>query len=227
MRKILFILVAFVCMVSAYAQEQQAPNYQLIRSQIQNSKGPNYYPTLMRRYLANDTTLSMEQYRALYYGFSLQEDFVPYQTLNKKLMEVRKSLNKSNGSPKYCPEAIKVSQAVLDDNPFDLMAISTIAFAYLQMRDTVSYQLWNDKQNSLLDAITSSGDGETKESAIHVINIEHEYEVLNRLGLQIEKDSLCNNQIEYIRVKENAEDIPGIFFNFGACRSVYKKRYEQ
>jgi hypothetical protein len=31
----------------------------------------------MRRYLENDTTLTLEQYRCLYYGYTLHEDFVP------------------------------------------------------------------------------------------------------------------------------------------------------
>lgn len=226
-KKILFLLLSILSMASVYAQEMDAPDYKLIRTQIQNAKGPNYYPTLMRRYMANDTTLSMEQYRALYYGFSLQEDYVPYMMEKKQLFEIRKSLNNSKGSPKLCPEAIQVSQAVLDDNPFDLLAISTISFAYLQLRDTVSYQLWNAKQNALLDAIISSGDGETQETAIHVIDIEHEYEVLSRMGLKVDKDSLCNNKIEYLRVKDNAEDIPGLYFDFSACRSAYKRRYEE
>ena len=221
---LLFSLFAFVAL---HAQEVSAPDYKLIRQQIQNAKGPNYYPTLMRRYMANDTTLSMEQYRALYYGYTLQEDFVPYQQTSNRLFEVRKALSKNKGNAKQCPEAVQVALTVLDDNPFDLMAISTLSFAYLQLRDTVSYHLWNDKQNSLLDAITSSGDGETEESAIHVISIEHEYEVLSRMGLTVDKDSLCSDQVEYIKVKDNAEEIPGIYFNFGTCRSAYRRRYEQ
>lgn len=227
MRKIIIFLAVFFSLVSAYAQEMAAPDYKQIRAQVQNAKGPNYYPTLMRRYLANDTTLSMEQYRALYYGFTLQEDFVPYQPSMKQLFDIRKKLSKNNGNPKLCPEAVDLSLAILDDNPFDLLAISTLSFSYLQLHDTVSYHLWNDKQNSLLDAILSSGDGDTEESAIHVINIEHEYEVLNRMGLKVEKDSLCNDHIEYIKVKENAEDIQGLYFDFGACRSVYRRRYDQ
>ena len=227
MKYILSILIILTAATSLFAQEMAAPDYKRIRSDIQNSKGPNYYPTLMRRYMANDTTLSMEQYRALYYGYSLQEDFVPYQRASQRVFDVRHKFNQSKGNKKYCPEAIQVCQEAIDDNPFDLLAISTLSFAYLQLQDTVSYQLWTDKQNSLLDAIVSSGDGETMESAIHVISIEHEYEVISRLGLQVDKDSLCNEQIEYIKVKENAEDIPGLYFNFGACRSVYRKRYEQ
>ena len=211
---------------SALAQEVQAPDYREIRIAIQNAKGPNYYPHLMRRYLENDTTLTMEQYRALYYGYTLQEDFVPYQQEHKALFDIRRKIVEAKGSKTVCPEAIKVSKAALDNNPFDLMAISTMTFAYLQLNDTVSYQLWNDKQNSLLDAIVSSGDGEDIEGAIHVTDIEHEYEVLNRMGLQVESDSLCNDQVEYLKVKENAEDVRGVFFNFGACRQAYRKKYE-
>lgn len=209
------------------AQEVEAPDYKEIRMSINNQKGPNYYPSLMRRYMANDTTLTLEQIRHLYYGFALQEDFVPYQTEKKELYDIRRTLTRDGGNPRHCPEAIRISQNVLDDNPFDLLAISTLSFAYLQLQDSTSFHLWDEKQTSLLDAIVSSGDGETKETAFHVINIEHEYEVLNRLGLQIEADSLCNENVEYLKVKDNAEEIPGLFFNFGACRSVYKKRYEK
>lgn len=210
----------------AVAQEVEAPNYKEIRSTIQNAKGPNYYPTLMRRYLENDTTLTLEQYRNLYYGFSLQDDFVPYQAIRQDLYTMRSNLVSSRGSAHHCPEAIRVAQTALDDNPFDLLAISTMAFAYLQLKDSLKFQLWDAKQNGLLDAIVSSGDGETPETAFHVINLEHEYEVLNRLGLKIEADSLVNDRVEYLRVKENAEDIPGIFFNFSATRSVYRRKYE-
>lgn len=227
MKKLLLAsLVALLASASVKAQEVQAPDYREIRASIQNAKGPNYYPQLMRRYLENDTTLTMEQYRALYYGFTLQEDFVPYQSERKNLLDVRRQLVNTNGSKKVCPEAIKISQEALDDNPFDLLAISTLSFAYLQLNDTASYMLWTDKQNSLLDAIISSGDGEDEESAIHVTNLEHEYEVLNRLGLQIESDSLCSDQVEYLKVLPNAEDVPGVYFNFGACRQAYRKKYE-
>lgn len=227
MKKIAIVLAMILLTVtSAKAQETQAPDYREIRASIQNAKGTNYYPQLMRRYLENDTTLTMEQYRALYYGFTLQEDFVPYQQERQKLFDVRRELVKNNGSKKICPEAIKISKEALDDNPFDLLAISTLAFSYLQLNDTVSYNLWNDKQNSLLDAIVSSGDGEDMESAIHVINIEHEYEVLNRMGLQILSDSLCSDKIEYLKVLPNAEEVPGLYFNFGACRQAYRKKYE-
>lgn len=224
----LAIVIAIISMMlaSTYAQEIEAPNYAHIHHTISNSKSPNYYPMLMSKYIANDTTLSLEQYRHLYYGFSLQEDFVPYQKNSSQLLEIRQQLTQSKGNAELCPKAIEIAKSCLDNNPFDIPAIATIAIAYLQMGDTLSYSLWNTKQEGLLDAIISSGDGGSPESAFHVINIEHEYEVVQRLGLVVEKDSICSEDIEYLKVKENAEDEVGFYFNFGACSQIYRKKYK-
>lgn len=226
MKKLALAILAITGCISAQAQEVSAPDYREIRTSIQNNKSPNYYPRLMRRYVENDTTLTIEQYRALYYGFTLQEDYVPYQQEHKALLDVRKRIVDTAGDTKVCAEAIKISQNALEDNPFDLLAISTMAFSFQQLKDTLSYARWNDKQNMLLDAIISSGDGEDETSAIHVISIEHEYEVINRLGLQIETDSLCNDHIEFLKVLPNVEDVRGVYFDFGACRQAYRRKYE-
>lgn len=220
------LLVFCAAFLPALAQEIDSPNYQLIRQLTANSKSPSYYPKLMERYVQNDSTLSLEDYRNLYYGFTLREDFVPYQLEKQQLFDVRRRLVREHGNPAVCPEAIKVAQSVLDDNPFDIPAIAVISISYLQMGDTLNYHLWDIKQQGLLDAISSSGDGETPRSAFHVISVEHEYEVLNRLGLELEKDSIVGNNIEYLRVKENAENIEGIYFNFDACANIYNKKYK-
>jgi hypothetical protein len=107
-----------------------------------------------------------------------------------------------------------------------MLAIGTMAIAQLQRGDTAAFELWNAKQNSLLDVILSSGDGDAAETAFHVINIEHEYEIINRLGLIVESDSLCNDRVEFLRVRENADGERGFFFNFSPCSKVYKTKYE-
>jgi len=230
MRKLKFtILLAILwsgAVLPLLAQEVEAPNYQLIRQVTTNSKSPSYYPKLMERYVNSDSTLSLEDYRNLYYGFTLREDFVPYQTEKKQLFDIRRRLALSGGDPKLCPEAIAIAQTMFDDNPFDIPALAVMAIAYLQLGDSVNYRLWSIKQQGLLDAISSSGDGETQESAIHVISVEHEYEILSRMGLEVVKDSIIDNRTEYLKVKENAENIQGIYFIFDAAANVYRKKYE-
>lgn len=226
--RLLTVLILLLGLVqTAWAQEIEEPDYKLIRQSISNSRSPNYYPNLMRRYMENDTTLTLEQYRDLYYGFSFQEDFVPYKGHKKQLIDARKRFTKSKGDGNLAPEMIRIAKASLDDNPFDIPAINIIAVSYLQIGDTVQYNVWDIKQKGILDAILSSGDGTEPSSAFHVIDIEHEYEVLNRLGLQVESDSLINDQVEYLKVKENAENEQGFYFNFGRCRENYRTKYEK
>lgn len=223
---ILPLLLPLIGTIAANAQEIEEPDYQQIRQSISNSRSPNHYPSLMRRYVENDTTLTLEQYRDLYYGYTLQEDFVPYKGHSKQLIEARRRFVESKANANLSPEMIRIAKASLDDNPFDIPAINIIAASYLVMGDTVQYNIWDIKQKGILDAILSTGDGSEPSSAFHVIDIEHEYEVLNRLGLQVESDSLVNDHVEYLKVKENSEDEKGFYFNFGACKEIYKKKYQ-
>lgn len=226
--RLLTVLILLLGLIqTAWAQEIEEPDYKLIRQSISNSRSPNYYPNLMRRYMENDTTLTLEQYRDLYYGFSFQEDYVPYKGHKKQLIDARRRFTNSKGDGNLAPEMIRIAKASLDDNPFDIPAINIIAVSYLQIGDTVQYNVWDIKQKGILDAILSSGDGTEPSSAFHVIDIEHEYEVLNRLGLQVESDSLINDQVEYLKVKENAENEQGFYFNFGRCRENYRTKYEK
>lgn len=223
------LLLAFLSIVAcnlAMAQEVEAPNYMEIRSGMNNPNSDTYYPRLMDRYMRQDTTLTLQQYRTLYYGFTLQEDFVPYQAERDELLKVRSQIAKDPKDKVLVSRALNMALSAYRDNPFSLLAIQTIAFCYVSLEDNEKYNIWNIQKNGILDAIVSSGDGESEESAIHVISIEHEYEVLYRLGLEILSDSLCSDQVEFLKVADNAEDIPGVFFNFSACRKAYAKRYE-
>lgn len=226
MRKILFfICCTFVCQW-AMAQEVDAPDFVQLRQAISNNKSHLYYPRLMERYEKCDSTLSLEDYRALYYGFALREDFVPYQMEKQQLFDIRRKMRQPKADAAVMNEAISITNEILEDNPFDIPAIAVKSIAYLQLGDTLNYNLWRMKQEGILDAITSSGDGDTAESAIYVISVEHEYEVLNRMGLVLESDKTISNKVEYLKVKENPENIEGLYFNFEACRSIYKQKYE-
>jgi len=210
-----------------HAQETDAPDYQLIGRQIHSSKSSFFYPTLMARYAECDTTLTLEEYRILYYGYVLQEDYVPYQEENQEVLRARLRLARSGASLPDCQEAISVAEKALLNNPFDLPSLSILPICYLQLGDSLRYQLWNGKLHGVLEAIRSSGDGESVQTAMHVINVEHEYEILNRMGLELDQiEVVAGQQTDFVRVKENTENIKGIYFNFGACAKYYRKKYE-
>lgn len=231
MKNKLFLLISLTFFVignlQVWAQQYEAPNYAMIKKQITNSKTGQFYPKLMERYEACDTLLTNEDFRLLYYGYVMREDYVPYQEKPQSFFDIRRKVVRNNADKATLNEAIRITDEVLADNPFDLAAISLRSIAFLQLGDSVQFILNRSKADGLIEAITSSGDGETAQSAFHVTDIEHEYEITSRLGLVVVKDSVISSRIEYLRTEvPNADDIHGIYFNFDACGSIYKKKYE-
>lgn len=72
MKYILFFLLVWIwggtSLLSAQLQEDaiEAPDMAEIQEQINDPSSPLYYPVLMQRYLDNDTTLNLAEYRCLY-----------------------------------------------------------------------------------------------------------------------------------------------------------------
>ena len=220
-------LSALLCGFSSLqAKPTDAPDYAQIKEQINNSKSESYYPKLMERFVNCDTTLIIEDYRKLYYGFALREDYIPYQEANQTLLDIRRKLIESDASSDVCTSAIQIAKEALLDNPFNLTSLSIIPICYMQLGDSVNYKLWDNKLHGILEAIYSSGDGETPQTAIHVISIDHEYEIFNRLGYELDQVEVVNNQTDFIRIKENPENLKGVYFNFGACNKVYSEKYK-
>ena len=142
------------------------------------------------------------------------------------MLEMRKKILKSDCDTDTCAEIIHVAKEVLLDNPFDLTALSIIPICY-QLMDSVDVaHVWDIKVQGIVDAICSSGDGETAETAYHVINIEHEYELLNYRHLELSQVKVENMQTDFMQVQENPDSIAGIYFNFSACSDIYRKKYK-
>ena len=70
----------------------------LSRKNIAEKGGEFYYPTLLARFKEGDTTLSLSQLRALYYGSIFQDDYDPYNTIDMK--DIYAVINKENSSTK-------------------------------------------------------------------------------------------------------------------------------
>ena len=54
------------------------PDFKTIEAAIKDKNSPLFYSKLMERYKNNDTTLTNEEYRYLYYGYSFQTEYSPY-----------------------------------------------------------------------------------------------------------------------------------------------------
>ncbi|WP_228459979.1 DUF4919 domain-containing protein [Chryseobacterium muglaense] len=67
---ILFISLFFVSsFIHSQTKEYEALNYKVIQKNIENKDSEFYYPKLMDKLKANDTLITKDQYRHLYFGF--------------------------------------------------------------------------------------------------------------------------------------------------------------
>lgn len=71
------VLLAFAAFPLA---AQQAPDNDAILRETIDKGSPYYYPAIYMRYMSGDTTLTLEDYRHLYYGYAWQPGYKPFET---------------------------------------------------------------------------------------------------------------------------------------------------
>lgn len=225
--KILLPFIALMIGFSAFAQsEVETPDYKQIQVVVSDKNSDFYYPRLMKRFAANDTTLSMEAYRNLYYGFTMQEDYNPYR-MSHYAQKVKEFATADDISQAACDSIIKYGLKAMADFPFDTRSMNLLVYAYKCKGNEKEKMLWEQKLKGVIDAIISSGDGESAETAFHVIYPPHEYDIINRFGLHAKSNSLIPPALDYIEVDKNKFDVKGYFFNIERIIDMYNKKFEK
>jgi hypothetical protein len=215
MKKHLFpFLIVFVLLPSiSSAKEFRKPDYDSIRKATQTESSAFFYPKLMSRYLGNDTLMSPEEYRALYFGFLFQPGYSPYK-VSIYADSVRALFSKDSLGAMDFPRLIRFEKAILKDDPFSLRDLNVLAYAYERQGDTAGALFSGFKLSLIAETILFSGDGKSEETAWHVIQVSHEYDLLNLLGFTYSgPQSLTEKGCDYLQVQENQFGIGGFYFD--------------
>lgn len=212
LKPFLFFSLIFISTFSFSQQkEYEAPNYKFIQKNIENKDSEFYYPKLMDKLKANDTLITNDQYRHLYFGYTFQKEYHPYKISEneKKLIPYfqSKDLKKSDYA-----EIIKISNASLKEFPLNLRVMNFLAYIYHldgneAMAKKVSHNFYG-----LFGAIFSSGDGRDCKTGFHVISVSHEYVVMNILQLETASQSLSGD-CDYLSLEKDKYKLPGVYFN--------------
>ncbi|MNU43491.1 hypothetical protein D3C71_322800 [compost metagenome] len=208
----LFFSLIFISNFSFSQQkEYEAPNYKVIQKNIENKDSEFYYPKLIDKLKANDTLITNDQYKHLYFGYTFQKEYHPY-----KISENEKNLNsyfqKKDLKKADYTEIIKISNAALKEFPINLRVMNFLAYIYHldgneAMANKVSRNFYG-----LFGAIFSSGDGRECTTGFHVITVNHEYVVMNILQLEIASQGLSGD-CDYISLEKDKYKLPGVYFN--------------
>ena len=214
MKKTMVLLaVLMLGLGKAHSQEPtfKAPDYELIKKDIQDKSSNYYYPKLLERLVANDSLLTSEDYRHLYFGYVFNPKYnVFYKSPDEeKLSEYYRS---EKLDEKDYDKIIQLAEHSLSLNPFDLRPMNYLGYIYHLKGDEAAAKNISTRFNTILGTILSSGNGLKCETGFHVISVSDEYILLNALKLESKSQSLTGN-CDFLSFEKGKYKVDGIYFN--------------
>jgi hypothetical protein len=226
MSRISLIILAFLFNGNLFSQvgSFSPPEYEKMRLQIFDNSSPFFYPRLFERYQDGDTSLTVQEFRYLYYGYTFQQKYIPYQ-VSRYQDKMIAFMKKGTLTSKELSEFIKLSELNLIDLPYDIRTLNILAYSYKQKGDTSSYLRADYKKSGILKAIQSTGNGITEKSAFHIIDPAHEYDILKEFGLDYAgSNDMTTGLCDYLFVQANEQNIRGFYFNVSRILNVKAER---
>ncbi|MDR0873745.1 MAG: DUF4919 domain-containing protein [Prevotellaceae bacterium] len=145
----------FVCLITfAFSQDFDYHNdFNILLEKSKDKTSEYYYPKLLERFNANDSTLTHKDIITLLIGFTANENYKPYKTIEKE----REILNLV--SDKKYEKAIVECDKLLKTNPVNFAALMEKGFAYMKLNKP-EFSFHRDKTMKIVYAIMWwSGDG--------------------------------------------------------------------
>ncbi len=210
MKKLLLLPVfCLVLVFSGHAQTISKINFDAIKTAVSSPKSAYYYPNLLKRYHANDARLTAEDYKHLYYGWTLQPGYKPYQpnlqsdALNEMMLFER------------FPEIVTLGKKMLLTDPFNTDVMYLVHMAYGELNKQAESKKWLVKFDGIMNAIKASGNGKSAESAVVLIAPRDTYMFLTVVNLrQASPAQLLDNKYHVVPVKTpNKHNYTEVYFN--------------
>ena len=233
--KIIFTVLCVAAPAAVWAQEDsvqlvpvfeaavEAPDHDAILREIIDGKSEHYYPNLMARYRQGDTTLTLTDYRYLYYGYIWQPEYKPFETPAAK-DRLLMAVEGDSTTPAKLRSVITFGNQTLEQEPFDPTTINLLVYAYGTLGDTLNERINFYRLQGVLGAIRSSGTGLTEESPWHIIYFSHVKDFMSSYGIRTMKEKVVSRTVAYVPRLAKTRTVKGYFFNYGA---IYMKRPEQ
>ena len=231
MRKFIFTILAAIITLMALPSlaqklEVKSVDFDTIKAATQDSKSKFFFPKLMKAFESNDTTMTFEEYRYLYYGYVFQEDYNPFRESQYADMIESLYYNKEF-TRSECDTIEKYAELSLDDNIFDLQQMEYFIFALKEKKKFARAAIRQYRLNHIIATILSSGNG-TAENPWVVTSVSHEYYILNKLGYVATEHRTLPGCIDFIAVNPKNDKSPeGFYFDASKILEVASVKFAE
>jgi len=209
------------------AQMAEAPDDRMIEAAVVNLSSPYYYPHLFARYEAGDTTLTLEDYRHLYYGFRFDDRYEPTDPTpyaDSITLTLTRNIDPQGISPELFDDLERQVAGALGDEPFNMRYLNLATYMAQMKGDMTAAGSYARKMRMVKAAIISSGTGLTKDSPWHVLYRNDETDILTSLGARPTKRMYITFDVEYFHLPVKNNGNRGYYFNNGR---IYSKGGEK
>ena len=205
-----------------------APNYKQIKKVVETESSEFYYPELLRRFEAADTTMSVEQNYYFYYGTATRSDYKPYKS--DRFAELKEVLRGDTLTEANWRQAAEIVEKQLKDDPTNLRFHMYKQIVYSNLYGEESVEAFNAYIQVLMlySAIASTGDGKTPETAFHVICVPDEYALMEILGLLPKSQALMGKHgrsYDRMDLEENEYGLEALYFDITVSFEAMNKMF--
>ncbi len=221
---VVFALPALFAKTNNLRATLGAPDMEAIQRESTDENSRYYYPKLLKSFMANDTTMTAEEFQYFYYGTLFQEDYDPYreapnQELYQQLLPVYAKEKRTRADRN---KMLDYALQVLEDNPLDLRQLTNRIYVYEQNGKYDLARIWQYKLNHLLLVIAASGTGADPDNAFVVVYPQHEYDFLNLSGLTALSQRFEPPYFDYIQIEKNSKNTAeGFYYNISELLHQY------
>jgi len=191
-------------LTSLYGQtgEKQTSFLYNINSIVKDSSSKYFYPKLLKRVKTNSDSITKDDMFYLYYGQLGQpgHNLLSF-VANPEMIKFMKYIQ--NGK---CKKAIPIGLTILDRSPADLTTLLHMSICVKETGQTDKFFL-DTRFRLLLDAIFSTGNGLTKETAIKITNIEDDLVLKGIMRFLGGKESLDTGNNKSYSVWRKGNDV--------------------
>lgn len=213
MKKLITLLALLIVSVAG-AQETSKPDFTAIQKNIKDKNSGYYYKDLMERFVKADTSMTLSQRRHLYYGFAFMPLKMDQMTIRSIEQQLKSALHKPNPVATDMEDVVNYSGMLLEAFPFSITLKEYRAYCLRQLGRYEEADAERAQIEMIADAIFSSGDGKSLETALHVIDAGNEYEAVALMGFEAREDEyLVNDKYDYLTIDKNPYNLEGLYFD--------------